>query len=140
MSSVRKNEREDHRFTVLDKALDLYDYTMTVIANENIFKPKYKSLINRIDNEATLIYHYCRSANEDFDARVKEEAEHRIELQEKAIEQCMWLKTDIKLAKRKYHLRAKRIVYWNNKINDVISYIKAWRESEKRRYKESHGL
>jgi len=140
MSNVRKNERKEHSLVLLDKALDLYDRMTTAIANEKTFDRAYANLINRIDQEATTIYHYLRSANEDYDSRIKEDAEMRIALEEKAIKQCMWLKTDIRLAKKKFHLRASRIIFWDGLINDLIAAIKSWKKSEETRYKETHGL
>ena len=80
---------------MLDKALDLYEHTSTLIANEKIFDRTYKGLIDKIDNASMMIYHCCRSANEDFDARVKEDAAMRLKLQEEAIENCKWLKSAI---------------------------------------------
>ena len=101
MSSVRKKDQTPHRLTTLDYILDLYNHTTTVIANEQIFDRTYKSLIDRIDNEAAMIYHLCRTANEDLDNRKKDEALKRIEMQEQAIEYCLWLKTDIRLSAKK---------------------------------------
>ena len=140
MSSVRKKDQSEHRFTVLDKVLDLYDHTTTVISNEKIFDRTYESLIDRIDNEATMIYHYCRCANEDLDARKEDEAQMRIELQLKALDHCKWLKTDIRLAQRKFHIRAKKVVYWNGLVNIAMDAIVGWNKSEIKRYKESFGL
>ena len=89
--SVRKNQRNENRFTVLDAALDLYDHTASIVCN-----PKYdkcRGLADRIEYESAMIYHYCRSANEDYDNRVQEQAKIRLKLQYDAIEQCKWLKT-----------------------------------------------
>lgn len=138
--SVRKREQSQNRFTVLNLALDVYDHTTTVIANPKIFDRTYKDLIDRMDMEASLIYHYCRSANDDYDNRIKEEAEMRIALEDKAIEQCKWLKTDIKLAQRKFHLRARKVCYWTELVNKALAAIKAWRAAEKRIYEDNYGL
>ena len=140
MSSVRKKDQSPHRFTVMDKALDLYGHTTTLIANEKIFDRTYKSLIDRIDNEASMIYHCCRVANEECDTRNKEEAAARIKLQGEALEHCLWLKTDIRLAQKKFHLRAKKTIYWNQMVNDAMELIIAWRAAEKRLYKDKYGL
>ena len=138
MSSVRKKDRSEHRLTVLDIILDMYDYTTTVIAN-----PKFDQcpkLRDRIDDEASMIYHLCRSANEDFDNRKEDEAKIRIELETKAIERCMWLKSYIRLAQKKLHLRAKKVIFWNKKINKSKEAIRKWLASEKKNLKENHGL
>ena len=118
----------------------MYDYTTTVTANPKIFDRTYSGLISRINNEAAMIYHYCRVANEDLDNRIQSEAKQRLELQEKAIDRCLWLKTDIRLAQRTFHLRAKRAVYWNNLVNIALDAIKAWNSAEKRAYKDKYGL
>ena len=78
MSNVHKKERSQHRLTVLDKALDVYDHTTNLLANEKVFKRTYAGLIDRIDNEATMIYHCCRVANEELDTRIADEARMRI--------------------------------------------------------------
>lgn len=138
MSSVRKKDQSPHRFTTLDLILDCYEHTTTVIAN-----PKFNtcpSLRDRIDNEASMIYHCCRVANEDYDNRKEDEAKIRIELQKEAIEHCLWLKTDIRLVQKKLHLRARKCIYWTGLVNKAMESIKAWRVSEIRSYKEHHGL
>lgn len=100
MSNVRKNKRSEHRLTVLDKALDLYEHTTTILANPKTFKRTYQSLIDKIDHEATMIYHCCRVANDELDARKEEEAKERILLEEEALEHCRWLKTYVMMAKK----------------------------------------
>lgn len=140
MSSVRKKDRSTHRFTVLDIVLDAYDHTSTVIANRKIFTEEYKSLIDRIDNEASLMYHCCRLANNEYDNRVQDEAEMRIRLEEEAMEHCMWLRTDILLAQRKFHLRASKVVYWDSLVKKALDAIKGWHTSELKQYKSTYGL
>lgn len=138
MSSVIKKNQSPHRFTTLDLILDCYEHTTNVIAN-----PKFdqcRMLKERIDYEASMIYHCCRTANEDYDNRKEDEAKIRIKLQKDAIEHCLWLKTDIRLAQRKLHLRASKVTFWNSKVNIALESIKAWNISEVRSFKEKHGL
>lgn len=138
--SVRKRNRTDNRFTVLDKAEDIYNHTVQVMENEKIFGSKYQKLQDRIEHSAAMIYHCCRVANEECDARTKEGILERIRLQEKALEFCHLLKTDIKLAKRVYHLRASKTVFWASLVKDAQEYIKAWNQAEMKRAKDNHGL
>ena len=86
MSSVRKRNQTPHKFTTLDIILDMYDYTSQIISNDKVFDRTYKSLIDRIDNEASMIYHLCRTANEDYDNRNEEEVQIRLKLEEEAID------------------------------------------------------
>lgn len=139
MSGVRKNQQSEHRFTTLDVILKMYDHTATLIANDKVFDRTYITLIDRIESNARLIYHYCRSANEDYDNRKHEEAIIRLELEKKAIECCMWLKTDIRLAQKIFHLRAKKVIYWNGLVNESMAAIKKWNAGEKRIYKDNFG-
>lgn len=140
MSNVRSKQRSDHRFTVSDVVLDLYEHTTTVTSNPNIFTARFQSLTDKIDNEAAMIYHLCRSANEDYDNRIKEEAEMRIAMQREALKRCMWLKTYIGLAKKRFHLRAGKVIFWNKKVNAAMEKIKAWNQAEIRNYNQIHGL
>ena len=140
MSSVRKKDQTPHRFTTLDLILDMYNHTTNLIANEKIFDPKFRSLIDKMENEAATIYHLCRAANEDFDNRKPEEAEIRIRMQAEAIKRCLWLKSYIFLAQRKFHLRAKKVAYWVSLVNKAMESIKGWHVAENRNYKEKYGL
>ena len=139
MSVLKKNQSE-HRFTTLDLILDMYDHTSTLIANEKVFDRTYKELIDRIDNEAAMTYHCCRVANFEYDNRIKEEAETRLALQKEAIDHCLWLKTDIFLAQRKFHLRAKKVTYWSGLVDAALKSIKAWHSTEAKEYKKNFGL
>lgn len=128
MSSVRKKDQSEHRFTTLDIILDMYSHTCTVISN-----PKFNEcpdLKNRIEHEAAMIYHLCRAANEDYDNRVASEAKIRIELEAEAIEHCMWLKTNLRLSQKLLHIRAKKIIYWNGLVNNALNAIKKWKAAE----------
>ena len=142
MSGVRKKDQAEHRFSVLDAILDMYDHTTNVISNEKIFDPKFQKLIDEIDYYAKDIYHKCRVANEELDNRVEDEARMRIELEEEAMEMCKWLKTDIMLAQRKFHLRARKVTYWKGLVDEARNSISNWNASEKRHYKQTfiHGL
>lgn len=84
MSSVRKKDQSPHRFTVTDLALDLYNHTTNVTANQKLFGND--ELTDRINNEVSMIYHCCRSANEDYDNRKEDEARTRLELEAEAME------------------------------------------------------
>ena len=138
MSSVRKNERSSHKFTVLDACLDLYEHTTTITAGKKF--ENHRWIADKMNRETMTVYHYCRSANEDYDAREANEAKIRLELEDKAIELCMWLKTDIMLAKKLIHLRVKQVIFWTEMTNKTLALIKAWRKSEQERYKENNGL
>lgn len=124
----------------MDVVLDMYNHTFIVISNDKIFDRTYSSFISRIEEEARMIYHYTRSANEDYDNRKQDEAMIRIKMQEQALDLCKWLKTDVRLAKKVFHLSAKKVAYWTKLINDAMAAINGWHAGEKRNYKEKYGL
>ncbi len=124
---------------MLDAVLDMYEHTIKVTDNPKIFTEQYKELTESIRSEARLIYHYCRTANEDLDNRIEEEALERLRLQREALKKCSDLKTDIMLAKKVFHLRAKKQIAWTGYVNAVIPLIKSWHNSEKKSYNENHG-
>lgn len=136
--SVRKNQQSPNRFTVLNAALMVYSHTALVVSNPKF--EKCKRLAERIEDRAAMIYHCCRSANEDYDNRIAEEAEIRLKLEEEAVEHCKWLKTDIRLAQKRLHLRASKCIFWNNIVNDTMKLIKAWIKTERENLKQIHGL
>lgn len=138
MSGVRKKDQSEHRFTTLDIVLDMYDHTTTVTANPKF--DDHPEIRNRINDEAALIYHYCRSANEDYDNRDIDESLMRINLENEAVRRCMWLKTYIRLAQKKLHLRAKKVIFWNRVVNTAMDAIKRWIASEKKSRREKFGL
>lgn len=140
MSSVRKRDQSEHRFTVQDKALDLYNYTSDILRNDKVFDRKFSEIINRIDMEAFEVYHCVRRANEDLDNRIQDEAKKRIRLESEAVEHCSTLKTLIMLSKKKFHLRANRVAYWNGLVNAAMDHIKKWQASEIKTYNERFGL
>lgn len=140
MSGVRKKDQSPHRFTTLDVILKMYDHTTNVIANERLFDPKFRRLTDEIDFYAKEIYHNCRVANEELDNRFRDEAEQRLKLEEKAMSACKWLKTDIMLAQRKFHLRARKVTYWSGLVDDAYKSISNWHAAEKRHYKDTFGL
>ncbi len=140
MSQVRKKDQSPHRFTTLDVILKMYDHTTTVIANPRIFDPKFRKLTDEMDYYAKQIYHNCRVANEELDNRKEDEARMRLKLQKEAIDACKWLKTDIMLAQRKFHLRARKTVYWKKLVDAAKDSISSWYSAERRHYKDTFGL
>ena len=139
MSGVRKKDQTPHRLTVLDALLDMFDHTIKVTDNPKIFTEQYKTLTDQIRGEARLIYHYCRTANEDLDNRIEEEALERLRLEREALKLCSDLKTDIMLAKKIYHLKASKAIAWTRYVDKAIPLIRSWHNSEKIKYREHFG-
>ena len=133
---VRKNQRKPHKkFDALDSALQLTVHTLKITANEKIFNPSHRSTIDRIGNEAVMIYHNCHTANHvPVKAGDYESANERLGLQREAIDLCKHLKADIVISQSLFHLKSGKVHHWNKLANDAMYKIKAWHNSDKARY------
>ena len=135
---VNTKDRKESRFALADKALDLATYTIDILSNEKIFDPKYKSVIDRIAAEATLIYHSIRVANDIAVRSVNDgrKAEERTRLQHEALASIEPLKSDIMIAHKLFHLTLKRVRYWNQQVDSIKDMLQGWIGSDIKRYKE----
>ena len=131
---VRKNEREHSRFETADVALSLATHTYNITSNPKVFDPIHYRMISRLTSEATMIYQKVRVANE-IKADTVEDAKERLKLQKDALETCKALTSDIMISKGLFHLRMRKVIFWNNYIVRLETMIKAWMESDKKNYK-----
>ena len=132
---VKKEDRDEsqQKLRVVTKSIELMHYTQQITSNVKVFKPEYNWLTSVILTETINIHRLVYSANED---NLKDEFESRNKKQKDALKLCNNLKADILVAKKTYHLRAKRVVYWTNKVNEIKTLIQKWMESDIKRYKE----
>ena len=135
---VRKNQRSVSRFQTCDKALELAVYTSNILANEKIFDIKFKSTIDRIGSEATMIYHNVRVANNIKVDNYQEDSnpvQRRLSLESEALSLCDDLITDIMISQKLFHLKASRVRFWTQLTMETQSLIKSWMKSEIERVK-----
>lgn len=135
---VRKNKRSESRFAVLDICLKLATYTHDILANEKIFDKKYIKIIDRMADEASMIYHLARTANK-LRADDVIQLKRRIELQKEILQICEELMTDIMISKGLFHLRASRVQYWGKLTKEAQDAVAAWNISEVKSYKMAVG-
>ena len=133
--SVPESRRGHGKFEVLVKANDLAVYTIRIASNPKTFDVKYQTaLADDIIRTAKDIYIKCKTAN---DIRVGEDpykAQMRKRLQESAIIDCCTLLALMDMAKRVYHLSAKRLKYWGKMTIEVRDMIRRWKDSDSKRY------
>ena len=138
MSSVLKAKRGETKFDILIKARMLCKYTLEITTNENVFDPRYKTVLtDNIDKLALDIYINLFEAN-NIDIRktnpnLKQDYELRRLLVTKAIRNCYNLLALIQLAKPIFHLKSKRIEYWGQMVIDVRDMARKLRSSDKDR-------
>ena len=130
---VRKNEREPSRFETADVALALATHTYNITSNPKIFAPIHYRLISRLTSEATFIYQNIRVANE-IKATTPEDARERYKLQKEALKTCKALTSDIMISKGVFHLRMRKVIFWNKYIERLEAMMKAWMESDIKNY------
>ena len=135
--SVPEGLRGTGRLEVIEKALDLADYTITITANPKIFLPEYqKALTDDINRIALAIYIDAWTANNIL-VRNAENFAERKRLQERAARNCNNLLALMQLAQKVFHLKLKRIQFWGEKTLNVRNLLRAWKESDYKRYAEA---
>lgn len=132
--SVPINQRTHGKLEVCVKAHDLCCYTLQITANKKNFTPEFQeALTNRIVEAAIDIHTLCWSANNILVNSV-DDLRERTMYQEKAAIKCNILLSLIDVAKRIFHLSTKRVTYWAGKTIETRNLIRAWRESDLKRY------
>ncbi len=133
--SVPESQRGKGKFDVIINALYLAQYTITITKNKNIFLPEYQSaLTDDLIRSAKDIYINAWKAN-NIRVTSQEDWKERKHLQELSILECNSLLATIQLAKKVFHLKSKRIKYWGELTIKARDGIRAWKESDTKRYK-----
>lgn len=133
--SVPESQRGKGKFDVIINALYLAQYTITITKNKNIFLPEYQSaLTDDLIRSAKDIYINVWKAN-NIRVTSQEDWKERKRLQELSILECNSLLAMIQLAKKVFHLKSKRIKYWGELTIKARDGIRAWKESDAKRYK-----
>ena len=136
--SVPEEKRKPGKLEVIIKALDLATYTIQITSNEKVFDPKYRAAVtNDLVTHAKEIYLICWTANNIRVTSDEETYKERKRLQDKAIIECTTFLGLLDIAKKVFHLETKRVTYWGNKIINCRKLIRAWRDSDKKRYDTS---
>lgn len=138
--SVPEPKRNKGKLEVCTKARDLAAYTLQITANEKIFLPQYQRALTDSINGTTINIHVLVWNANNIYVNSIEDWEARKRLQEQAIRQCTMLLSLIDLAHSLFHLKAKRVKYWGEKTVNVKTLIRAWKESDGKRYREKYGV
>lgn len=135
--SVPVNERSQGKLEACTKAFDLATYTLRITKNKKVFTVEYQeALTDKIISLALDIYLLTATANEQ-QVRTSADLQNYIArrtMQEEAHHKCGQLSKLILLAKPIFHLSSKRIKYWTGLTKDTKILIKAWHDSDKKRF------
>ena len=132
--SVPVNQRSQGKLDVCVKAHDLACYTLKITSNKKIFAEEYQqSLTDKINSTALDIWTKVWTANNIL-VKDEESMNERVGLQQAAANECNILLSLIEIAARIFHLTSKRVSYWTEKTVTARNLIRAWRDSDRKRY------
>ena len=138
--SVPANQRSHGRLEACVKAHALCVYTLQITSNKKVFAAEYQTaLTDKIIATALNIHTLAWSANNTL-VKTPEDLRKRQRLQEDAAIQCNILLSLIEIAKPIFHLTSKRVIYWSEMTIEARGLIRAWKETDARRYKEKTGV
>ena len=135
--SVPVNQRSHGKLEAYTKAYDLVTYTLKITKNKKILSEEYQEqLTDHIIAAALDVYMLIGYANglQVRTAKDEEDFRERIKTQDEAIRRCGDLMRLIFLAKPIFHLSSKRVTYWHGMTKDTRNLIKAWSDSDKKRF------
>ena len=129
MSAARQGE-----LTIVGKAKDLVNHTMTVTNNSKLFPKKVPSTIcQRMQNISLQILHDILAANEIYpDNRLK--MEQRLDLQKEVLTNCKVFLSLLDIALEQGYVDIRRCEYWTGLTTDVKNMAAAWRKKDAERF------
>ena len=136
--SVPVFKRKENLLEVIVKAKELAVYTLNITANPKNFPKEYwDGITSKLVNDANDIFLKCWTANNMNASFGNEFYRERKRLQTEVIIVCNHLLAMIELAQKVFKLNSKRISFWGGKVLDCRNLVKAWRESDRKRYDSS---
>lgn len=139
--SVPVDKRTQGKLTVCVEAQQLAKYTLSITTNKKIFTEQYQhALTDAINTAALEIYLNIWAANNVY-VNLKDELQRadalrvRREYQARAYANCQKLLALIDLAKPVFHLTTKRVIFWADKTIKVKNLLRAWKDSDNKRFK-----
>ena len=136
--SVPVSKRKENRLEVIVKAKELAVYTLNITANPKNFPKEYwDGITSKVVDEANNVFLKCWSANNINVSINNGLYQERKRLQTEAILACNNLLAMVELAQKVFKLSAKRVKFWGEMILNCRGLIRAWRDSDRRRYDSS---
>lgn len=133
--SVNKNQRKEGELQVNTDARNLCIYTLRITANPKTFPVSQASYVEKLRNTSIEICTLCWKANNIRVDGNEDRYNRRLELQNRAIDECNSMCVLIEIAKPLFHLSSKRVCYWMKLVTELRTLIRKWRNSDKQRLK-----
>lgn len=119
-----------NKMKVIEKAIQLMEYTFVSTSNRKKYPIKYIQLINRIQNTSIAIYESLMEANRLDLNRYQSE---RLRLESVAITDCDKLSCYVELSMRLNRISDETAAHWQKRIGEIKAMTIKWRAAEEAR-------
>lgn len=135
MSNIRKDERPKNlKLELPTLASSHAKYVIQITKNPKVFKPEYGSAVtDGLIKQAMDINRLIWAANNVL-VRSPEDYRLRREYQKRTAVTCNTLLADIGVARRLFHLSAKRMRYWTGMVVEIRNRTRGWMQDDASRY------
>ena len=127
------SERKDQELTIITKARDLVDETMS--RTKKFDKRLRFTLSNRIDEKALDVLEAIVEANETDPQRRAKLCMVRFDLQTSALTGCKMLLIFLDIAKTHGQIDNRACEFWTKRVLDVKYMTAAWRKKDAARFR-----
>ncbi len=132
--SVPENQRTHGKLEACAKARQLCCYTIKITSNKKIFTEEYHEVLTKRIADCALNIHLLSWGANNVLVNSAEDMRERLLMQEKAARECNNLLSLMEIARSVFHLSSKRVKYWGGLTVETRNLIRAWRESDRKRY------
>lgn len=137
--SVPCGEREQSRLIAHDKTEDMIVHTLRITSNPKVFDPSLHVLVDMINDCALGIGADVWEANGIRVGNDPDLWQMRHDLQVRACHGFDRLLYLVGIAKKAYRLRTRKYHAWVNAIREARDIVRAWRDTDSRRYGSLSG-
>ena len=137
--SVPVNKRSENQLQALKDTIEMSAYTIHMCENEKIFPKKARySICNRIIDACVNSVIHIKQANK-YDMRIEAYAKERIMIQYRVLMDFESLWALMTIAFETYSIPNDKKDIWSGLMLIAEDKVKAWRNSDIRRFKEQFG-
>ena len=130
MSAARQGE-----LTIVGKAKDLVNHTLTVTNNSKLFPKKVRfTICQRMQNISLQILHDILAANEIYPDN-RQKMEQRLDLQKEVLTNCKVFLSLLDIALEQGYVDSRRCEYWTGLTTDIKNLAAAWRKKDAERFR-----
>lgn len=134
--TVVKSRRGESEMEVITKARELAKYTIQICNNETNFPKRHRWFTNnRLADVALDVCGHVYEANGTF-VKIHGDYEIRRANQVEALNKIERLLLNMTIAYELFHVDGKRIDHWTGIVIEVQRLVRAWRDSDYKRYSQ----